>query len=88
MNINIPKKTNEVSRVASCVQSPNMLDDDAVNGEINTLNAELNPIYNLLALLGVHHFLHVSRIKVKCPPEILYGRSRVGSRQTANERSI
>jgi len=32
---------------------------------INPLNAELNPICHLLALLGVHHFLHVSRIKVK-----------------------
>jgi len=28
------------------------------------LNAELNPICYLLALLGAHHFLHVSRIKV------------------------
>ena len=32
---------------------------------INPLNAELNPICHLLALLGVHHFLHVSRIMVK-----------------------
>jgi hypothetical protein len=31
----------------------------------NPLNAELNPMCHLLALLGVHHFLHVSRIKVK-----------------------
>ena len=31
----------------------------------NTLNAELNPIRHLLALLGVHHFLHVSWIRVK-----------------------
>jgi hypothetical protein len=29
------------------------------------LNAELNPICYLLALLGAHHFLHVSRIGVK-----------------------
>ena len=32
---------------------------------INHLNAELNPICCLLALLGAHHFLHVSRIRVK-----------------------
>ena len=32
---------------------------------INPLNPELNPIYYLLALLGAHHFLHVSRIRVK-----------------------
>ena len=28
----------------------------------NTLNAELNPLCYLLALLGAHYFLHVSRI--------------------------
>ena len=33
-------------------------------GSINPLNPELNPICYLLALLA-HHFLHVSRIKVK-----------------------
>jgi len=31
---------------------------------INPLNAELNPIRHLLALLGAHHILHVSRIRV------------------------
>jgi len=31
----------------------------------NPLKAELNPICYLLALLGAHHFLHVSRIRVK-----------------------
>jgi len=31
---------------------------------INPLNAELNPICYLLALLA-HHFLHVSRIRIK-----------------------
>jgi len=29
---------------------------------INSLNAELNPIRQLLALLGAHHILHVSGI--------------------------
>ena len=33
--------------------------------EFNHLNPELNPICYLLALLGAHHFLHVSRIRVK-----------------------
>jgi hypothetical protein len=32
---------------------------------INPLNAELNPICHLLALLGAHHVIHVSRIRVK-----------------------
>ena len=30
----------------------------------NPLNAELNPICHLLALLGAHHILHVSRTRV------------------------
>jgi len=32
---------------------------------INPLNPKLNPICYLLASLGAHHFLHVSRIRVK-----------------------
>jgi hypothetical protein len=32
---------------------------------INPSNADLNPICHLLALLGAHHKLHVSRIRVK-----------------------
>jgi len=32
---------------------------------INPLKPELNPICYLMALLGAHHFLHVSRIRVK-----------------------
>ena len=32
---------------------------------VNRLKPELNPICYLLALLGAHHFLHVSRIRVK-----------------------
>jgi hypothetical protein len=32
---------------------------------VNPLNTELNPICHLLALLGAHHILHVSRIRVK-----------------------
>jgi len=31
---------------------------------INPLNADLNPIFHLLALLGAHHILHVSTIRV------------------------
>ena len=34
-------------------------------GHVNPLNPELNPICYLLTLLGAHHFLHVSRIRVK-----------------------
>ena len=31
----------------------------------NTLNAELNPIRHLLALIGARHIVHVSRVRVK-----------------------
>jgi len=31
---------------------------------INPLNAKLNPICHVLALLGAHHILHVSRVNV------------------------
>jgi hypothetical protein len=30
---------------------------------INPLNAKLNPICHLVALLGAHHILHISRIR-------------------------
>jgi hypothetical protein len=33
---------------------------------IKPLNTELNPIYHLLALLGAHHILHVSMIRINC----------------------
>jgi hypothetical protein len=36
-----------------------------------TLNAELNPICHLLTLLGAHHILHLSRIRVNIPYETL-----------------
>jgi len=33
--------------------------------DLNYLNAELNPICHLLSLIGAHHILHVSRLRVK-----------------------
>jgi hypothetical protein len=41
---------------------------------INPLNAELNPIRHLLALLGAHLILHVGRIRVNVDSEedVLY----------------
>ena len=36
-----------------------------ITSVFNPLNPELNTICYLLALLGAHYFLHVSRIKVK-----------------------
>jgi hypothetical protein len=35
------------------------------NSGLKGLNAELNPIYHFLALLGADPILHISRVKVK-----------------------
>ena len=35
---------------------------------LNPLNAELNPICHLLALLGAHHILHISGLRVNILP--------------------
>jgi len=40
---------------------------------INPLKNQLNPICHLLALLGAHHILHVSRIRVKTNLDIRTG---------------
>ena len=36
----------------------------AMEAVITRLNAELNPIRHLLALVGAHHIVHVSRVGV------------------------
>jgi hypothetical protein len=43
--------------------------------QINPLNTELNPICHLLALLGAHHILHISRIRVKTKQLQFHGAS-------------
>ena len=35
------------------------------NELVNPLNVELNPIRHLLAFVGAHHIVHVSRVRVK-----------------------
>jgi len=42
-----------------------VLNSECYQFKVNPLKPELNPICYLLALLGAHHFLHVSRIRVK-----------------------
>jgi len=36
-----------------------------IKKEVNLLNAKLNPICHLLALLGAHHIFDVSGLRVK-----------------------
>jgi hypothetical protein len=57
-NPNFSLCSEKLSLHASCVSLKGFSD-------INPLNAELNPICQLLALLGAHHILHVSRVRVK-----------------------
>jgi len=40
---------------------------DTFQYSFNPLNAKLNPICHLLALLGAHHILHVSWVRVNAP---------------------
>jgi hypothetical protein len=59
--------------------------------QINPLNADLNPICHLLALLGAHHILHVSRIRVKEQRVVCYVavvQDKVGANQGLNVLSL
>ena len=61
------KKNPEKSRYQfnSCLLGPVFQCPLCSQTSFNPSNHELNPICYLLALLGAHHFLHVSRIRVK-----------------------
>ena len=59
-------RLNKLRNVKTCNMSEKeVLLFATVKYVFNPLNPELNPICFLLALLGAHHFLHVSRIRVK-----------------------
>ena len=44
---------------------------DVTSDFISPLSAELNPICHLLALLGAHHIIHVSGLRVTVKFEVL-----------------
>ena len=51
----------------------------------NPLNAELNPIRHLLALVGARHIVHVSRIRVNGYSGIYFrGQSAIGGKPTTD----
>jgi hypothetical protein len=52
-------------RIKTDQEINDILKGQNVIGFINPLNAQLNPICHSLALLGAHHILHVSWIRVK-----------------------
>jgi len=51
-------------KVPSCTLRQVLMTTMKDDSNVNPLNAELNPICHLLALLGAHHIFHVSRIRV------------------------
>jgi hypothetical protein len=57
----LPKRKKTFSKTSRSVHG----EEQQRQNLINPLNAELNPICHLLALLGAHHIPHVSRIRVK-----------------------
>jgi len=54
-----------LSKAILFADNTSVIATDKDHDSFNPLNAELNPICYLLALLGAHHYLHVSRIRVK-----------------------
>jgi len=51
-----------------------------VVGVINPLDAKLNPICHLLALLGAHHIFHVSVLRVKEVSDIMLLTNELGQK--------
>jgi len=61
----ITSRYNNFSKKSSCVKPVSLFNKYTLcKNCINPLNAKLNPICYLLALLA-HHILHISRIRVK-----------------------
>ena len=51
------------SRAVYKIKWKNIVEPDRPH--INPLNTELNPIRHLIALVGAHHILHFSRVRIK-----------------------
>ena len=63
---NISQNYSPIRRASLCALNLIPIENPANKAYVlNPLNPELNPICYLLALIGAHHFLHVSRIRVK-----------------------
>jgi hypothetical protein len=63
-----PTKKKKLSQLANCltvIQEKKWVPRVKRCAHINPLNAELNSICHLLALLGAHHIFHVSGLRVK-----------------------
>ena len=62
--VNKMKKTLQMQVVCLIALNTRGADTRKEAVKLNPLNAELNPICHLLALLGAHHIFHVSGIRV------------------------
>ena len=64
---NIKNETREPEKQSKVVEVQTLFCEIRIGNKLkfNPLKPELNAICYLLALLGAHHFLHVSRIRVK-----------------------
>jgi len=60
-----PTEENQIWRVKTNEELDKLIKHKNIINYINPLNAKLNPICHVLALLGGHPILHVSRIRVK-----------------------
>ena len=60
-----PTKENQIWRIKNNEELGKLIKHENKVNDINPLNAELNLICHLLALLEAHHIFHVSRIRVK-----------------------
>ena len=63
-----PAAANSISRAfpgLTNIHTAALIRQPPLRTDTNPLNPELNPICYLLELLGAHHFLHLSRIRVK-----------------------
>jgi hypothetical protein len=58
------KMDNEYNRHNNFIQDQRCICSSVPNIILANLNAELNPICHLLTLLGAHHILHISRVRV------------------------
>ena len=56
--------------------------------DINPLNAELNPIRHLLALVGARHIVHVSRIRANIYTHSTATLQTLNSSMTLNQNTF
>jgi hypothetical protein len=65
MSLNTDKKLFKIKEITKYQHTTTDYKNAQENAMLNPLNAELNLICYLPALLGARHLLHVSRIRVK-----------------------